>query len=102
MAIYPIVDGQRPSKEQQPYVKRPSSDSKNNVLSVDKPEDNLIDFDNVAAAEPVSITNDTSNITAKEPNTIEALLAATGKPAEGPLIDFTNDLKRDLPLDNGA
>lgn len=54
-----------------------------------KEEDSLIDFGNGEASTPAT----------KKPDEIETLLAATGKPAEGPLIDFAQDMRKDLPAD---
>lgn len=34
---------------------------------------------------------------AKSPDEIENMLASTAKPADGPLIDFSHDMKKDLP-----
>ncbi|KAM0450356.1 hypothetical protein ACHAO4_006779 [Trichoderma viride] len=91
LAIYPIVAGQqmtrRPSIPTQ--TSSPKSVKKSTTQAAEKPteEDSLIDFGNDEASTPA----------ARSPDEIETLLAATGKPADGPLIDFAQDLKKDLP-----
>jgi hypothetical protein len=40
-------------------------------------------------------------VPAKSPDEIETMLASTSKPKEGPLIDFTQELKKDLPARDG-
>lgn len=93
LAIYPIVPGQpiarRPSIPAQPSSPKSVRKSTNQVVEKPKEEDSLIDFGNDEAPAPAT----------KKPDEIETLLAATGKPADGPLIDFAQDLKRDLPAD---
>lgn len=92
LAIYPIVAGQpmtrRPSIPTQASPKSVKK-STNRVVEKPKEEASLIDFGN----------DEASTSAAKSPDEIETLLAATGKPADGPLIDFAQDLKKDLPAD---
>lgn len=61
--------------------------------AVEEPKegDSLIDFGDEETPAPA----------AKSPDEIERMLAATGKPADGPLIDFAQDMKKDLPADGG-
>ncbi|KAM0252127.1 hypothetical protein ACHAQJ_007867 [Trichoderma viride] len=93
LAIYPIVAGQTLSRRPSipPQTSSPKSTKKPIKEAAEKPkeEDSLIDFGNDDTPTPVT----------KKPDEIESLLAATGKPAEGPLIDFAQDLKKDLPAD---
>lgn len=99
LAIYPIVPSQTssgatsiPPRASSPKVAKKSTNHVVEELKeVEKPkeEDSLIDFGNDDAPTPA----------AKSPDEIERMLTATGKPAEGPLIDFTQDLKKDLPAD---
>ncbi|KAL7819044.1 Oxysterol-binding protein [Trichoderma gracile] len=104
LAIYPIVAGQTLNKG--PSIPPPASSSKvtqeehvepaaekhvEPVAEKPKGEDSLIDFGNDEAPTPA----------AKSPDEIERMLAATGKPAEGPLVDFAQDMKKDLPADGG-
>jgi hypothetical protein len=93
LAIYPILPGQpktrRPSIPAQ--ASSPKSVKKSTKQVAEKEEDSLIDFGNDEASAPTPA--------AKKPGEIETLLAATGKPADGPLIDFAQDLKKDLPAD---
>lgn len=93
LSIYPIVAGQTYSGATS--IPPPASSPKlakksiNHAAEKPKEEDNLIDFGNDDAPAPA----------AKSPDEIERMLAATGKPAEGPLLDFAQDMKKDLPAD---
>jgi oxysterol-binding protein-related protein 8 len=92
MAIYPILPGQV-SKERD--IPPPHSHTAEKASSDDKGGD-LIDFgqsDDPAPAQPVGqpVGQSSSDI----PN----LLEATGQKVDGPLVDFTGDLKKDLPAD---
>ncbi|RSL65435.1 hypothetical protein CEP54_004248 [Fusarium duplospermum] len=105
MAIYPIVKGQKPDQR---HMIPPHSPSAKPIKTHEtKPvenhiDDNLIDFDDTPAPAPAPTA---APVPAKpalaEPVTkqseIQTLLTSTGKPADGPLIDFTNDLKKELP-----
>lgn len=58
--------------------------------------DNLIDFSGDAApAQPPQSPQPPAQ--AKQPDEIETMLQQTGKPAEGALLDFTEDMRKDLP-----
>lgn len=100
MAIYPIVDGQKldqrnviPPHNHGIHVNgQPSKTDQSKTLDQTpapqpappkEPEAtaDLIDF-----SEPV-----------KKKSEIENMLSSTGKPADGPLIDFTTEMKQDLP-----
>ncbi|OPB38995.1 oxysterol-binding protein [Trichoderma guizhouense] len=99
LAIYPIVAGQTsggatsipPPATSPKAAKKSTNHAVERPKEVEKPkeEDSLIDFGNDDAPTPA----------AKSPDEIEKMLTATGKPAEGPLIDFAQDLKKDLPAD---
>lgn len=87
MAIYPILDGQTLSNSgttQPPVSSKELPDTKPS----EQAEDNLIDFG-----------GDAAEITTADPvppqanNEIEKMLQATGKPAEGSLIDFIEEAK---------
>ncbi|VUC28370.1 unnamed protein product [Clonostachys rosea] len=114
-AIYPIVDGQKSvfedSKPDAIVPAKPIAATTNDAPSEPSQED-LVDFgqNEVPATKPADIpaTKPTDISAAKladtpveppqrTPDEIEKLLSKTGKPAEGPLIDFTQDLKKDLP-----
>lgn len=124
MAIYPVIDGQKldqrnvipPHHAKTAVHHQPTrTDQPKEPKEPQQPND-LIDFgqDEVsetkpsaqpavapapiptAAPAPAPAPAKPSNST-KAPSEIESLLSSTGKPAEGPLIDFTNDLKKDLP-----
>jgi hypothetical protein len=98
MAIYPIINGQKhnqqnvipphsPSaKPAQPAVAQPAQ---NNI------DDNLIDFDDTPA--PVKTEQSLPTEQAPRESEIQGMLNSTGKPADGPLLDFTSDMKKDLP-----
>ena len=104
MAIYPIVNGQR-FVEKNPIPPRtpiasPSKETHPPVLTAD--HEKLDHHEEAAMAkEPVDTTPkvhpplDHSHESTTE---IQTLLAATGTVAkEGPLIDFHQDMKKDLP-----
>ncbi|KAF5662813.1 putative oxysterol-binding protein [Fusarium heterosporum] len=63
-------------------------------------DDNLINFDDTPApakTEQPAPVEPARTEPAPEDSEIRNMLSSTGKPAEGPLLDFTNDLKKDLP-----
>lgn len=110
MAIFPVIHGQKPDPEDAPKHERASEPS----TSQDAPEGatsttqdsggDLIDFgqeDQPAATEPAAAKPAASKPVDAEPaktaDEIEKMLSSTGKPAEGPLIDFAQDLKKGLP-----
>lgn len=111
MAIYPIVKGQRfveknPIPPRTPLVS-PSKEAHPPVLTAD--HERLDHHDEpTTAKEPVAMTKEPVDTAPKvhppldsshESTTeIQTLLAATGTVAkEGPLIDFHDDMKKDLP-----
>lgn len=58
--------------------------------------DNLIDFSGDAApAQPPQPPQPPAQ--PKQPDEIETMLQQTGKPADGALLDFTEDMRKDLP-----
>lgn len=98
MAIYPIVDGQKSvfedSKPDPIIPEKPVAAATNDVPRQPSQED-LVDFgQNEVPATKLADTPVESP--QRTPDEIEKLLSKTGKPAEGPLIDFTQDLKKDL------
>lgn len=111
MAIYPIITGQKPDQRNviPPRTPGPAVNSQP-VMQPEqhtgKPsQDDLIDFSqNDAPATPAPVPvpvpaageADITNATQSK-DEIEKLLHSTGKPAEGPLIDFQDDMKKDLP-----
>ncbi|KAF4994178.1 hypothetical protein FGRMN_5952 [Fusarium graminum] len=103
MAIHPIVNGQKPSQRNTIPPHSPSAKPAQTAAAApleNHIDDNLIQFDDTPApaktvqpapAEPARTEP------ALEDSEIQSMLSSTGKPAEGPLLDFTNDLKKDLP-----
>ncbi|KAI9166949.1 oxysterol-binding [Paramyrothecium foliicola] len=90
MSIFPIIKGQKPNQANAipKYEPKPPGEPQSQDASKG---DDLIDFgQNEEPAQPPPAPS-------KQPNEIENMLASTGKPAEGPLIDFAKDLKKDLP-----
>lgn len=77
-AIPPRKEGGEEAKEEKPAA-----------------DDSLIDFGGAESAAPSAPA--TQEKADKKPDEIENLLQATGKPADGPLIDFAEDMKKDLP-----
>ena len=88
MAIYPIVDCQELDKSNAIPPHKGAKPTANDVQPNANPEESLIDFGDQAPAPQEPPTKN---------NEITDLLTSTGKPSEGPLLDFTDDLKKDLP-----
>ncbi|KAF7539870.1 hypothetical protein G7Z17_g12317 [Cylindrodendrum hubeiense] len=124
MAIYPIVKGQKPDQRHQipphsptavvdkqlghfddqiaieePKDKPEEGKLQNEKLQNEKPQENLIDFDEAPASQPPQPAK--QDVIKPTPSEVEIqnMLSSTGKPADGPLIDFAADLKKDLPSD---
>lgn len=99
MDIFPIIHGQKADPEKAAnhrHTKAPEPPSavEPEVAPMEgekkeQPQDDLIDFGQ--SDEPAKTTIE------KRPSEIESLLSETGKPAQGPLLDFTHDLKGKLP-----
>ncbi|KAH9902312.1 Oxysterol-binding protein [Xylariomycetidae sp. FL2044] len=104
MSVYPIIPGQKPSdyKMMPPGASAGNPGTAGKPASQDSPND-LIDFGQTdAAAESAEKKAAGRDSTGKvDTDDIHALLESTStrrKPEDGsPLIDFTGDLKRDLP-----
>ncbi|KAI1333140.1 Oxysterol-binding protein [Xylariaceae sp. FL0255] len=89
MTIYPILPGQKPNDKNTKHVSTPAAPSASKDASGD-----LIDFGQSDAAPATP---------AKSSSEISAMLNATGQKANGgPLLDFTTDMKNDLPSTNAG
>jgi hypothetical protein len=117
MAIYPVIPGQKPNQRHVIPPHSPTSEAnkqlgniadetevRENRQPAQPAQDNLIDFSEPPAQQPISppAAPVPAPVHVLEPSPnheISNLLNSTGKPAEGPLIDFTEDLKKDLPSD---
>lgn len=104
MAIYPVVAGQKPSQRNM-IPPRASSDQLSRTTSAQNRND-LVDLSQ--SHEPSSISETLENPVvdttteksgSKHSNNIQELLEVTGQKSEGPLIDFTGDMKKELPKD---
>ncbi|TGJ80393.1 hypothetical protein E0Z10_g8373 [Xylaria hypoxylon] len=93
MAIYPILQGQVANEPVIPprHVSPRTTDNPSNDDGGD-----LIDFGQNDDPVPAKTGSPTTIEEHPSPN-ISSLLESTGKKVGGPLIDFTGDLKRDLP-----
>jgi hypothetical protein len=104
MAVFPIVTGQKPDQTNciPPHasVSTPSSQQQ-------PPEENahedLIDFGQNDIAEPLAtetnVQHGKASAEASSGDEILDMLMATGKPAQsGPLIDFHEDLRMNVPV----
>lgn len=108
-AIYPVVDGQVAAPDS--LDAQPSASTK--VQPVAKPQDepvakpqaepaanDLIDFgqNDEAPAQPQPAVEEAP---AKTPDEIEKMLSSTGKKADGgPLLDFSEEMKKTLPAED--
>jgi hypothetical protein len=100
MGIFPIIKGQKPNEKNDipQYAAKPTAPAAPAEAEPPKePEqpkqaDDLIDFGQSEEPAPQPQPQPP-----KQPNDIETLLTTTGKPAEGPLIDFAQDMKKGLP-----
>ncbi|KAK6842840.1 hypothetical protein PG995_001852 [Apiospora arundinis] len=103
MAIYPVVAGQKPS-QRNVIPPRASFDQLSRTTSTQN-QNELIDFGqtNESASTLVSkgpVSETQAEKPESKPSTdIQELLEGTGQKTEGPLIDFTGDLKKELPKD---
>lgn len=99
MSIYPIVDGQKAEEDAPaPRAAAPNVEEGEQPPPVKEQQNDLIDFgasDEPAKSIPAAEKKATE--TEHEPSEIEKMLNSTSKPAQGPLLDFTSDLKKDLP-----
>lgn len=109
LAIYPILPGQMKdganpipprAAESKPGANK-SSESKQTPAQPAQPaHDDLIDFSQddspAEAARPAAVPSTIDSRT-ESTGEISGLLKSTGKPSEGPLIDFHNDLKKNIP-----
>jgi hypothetical protein len=111
MAIYPIVDGQKPSQQNiiPPHASagnpstasQPAAQPPSVVPASAVPTGTA--GPNGTAAAAVSVQEPTvaakaENSDIKQSGTIQHMLEGTGQPKpEGPLMDFTADMKKDLP-----
>ncbi|KAI1394251.1 Oxysterol-binding protein [Hypoxylon trugodes] len=98
MSIYPIIPGQKtsdfniipPNSPHHPPPQKTSKPATAPAASENSAGADLIDFgQNDAAPAPVPAKRDSKDIS--------GMLQSTGRAPEGPLIDFTGDLKNDLP-----
>lgn len=113
MAIYPIIDGQKPSQRNMipPHASagnpstagQPASEDATSAAAAKSPAVAPTASQNGTAAAPVpaekaAVAAQAENSDSKHSSTIRHMLEGTGqqKP-EGPLIDFTTDMKKELP-----
>ncbi|KAI1843354.1 hypothetical protein JX265_007829 [Neoarthrinium moseri] len=105
MAIYPIIPGQKPSDRNfiPPHASAGNPATAGKPAAADAPAD-LIDFshgDQPAApvpAENPAVAAAAKTEPSKDSTEIRHMLGTTGQKApDGPLIDFTADMKKDLP-----
>lgn len=103
MAIYPVVAGQKPSQLNM-IPPRASSDQLSRTVSTQHNDLINIGQSHESSSSPV-LTKDpvaetiAVNHDSKHPADIQELLEGTGQKADGPLIDFAGDLKKELPKD---
>lgn len=108
MAIYPVVTGQKPNGTNVIPPRGPTTGSNAQSAPVDEQGDDLIDFGQDDDPAPPAPKPAESSAPGSEPKIdphhrstaeIQTMLSATGSPTSAgePLIDFHQDLKKDLP-----
>lgn len=117
MSIFPIVKGQKPSQrhlipphsptavvdkqlghfDDHATLEKPKPEGVK--AQKEQPQDNLIDFDSAPASQPAHLAGQNAIKPTPSEVEIQNMLNSTGKAADGPLIDFVADLKKDLPVD---
>ncbi|KAK0389590.1 hypothetical protein NLU13_3165 [Sarocladium strictum] len=110
LAIYPIIDGQKAEKEPTPPRSTATGSEEDLATGSDAPSheqanksqvnsapNDLVDFGQNDAPAETTATEPKHAPADKGHDEISKMLNSTGKPAEGPLLDFTQDLKNDLP-----
>lgn len=93
LAIYPIISGQKASSANA----IPPRSTENKAVPPQSNHDDPIDFgqdDSPAEPQRPPVRGDPKVESTGE---ISELLNSTGKPSEGPLIDFHHDLKKNIP-----
>ena len=100
MAIYPIINGQKFSQQNVIPPHSPPAQAHAQAATPAQPvenhiDDNLINFDDTPA--PIKTENPPATEQTPKDSEIQGMLSSTGKPANGPLLDFTADMKKDLP-----
>lgn len=117
MAIYPIIDGQKPSQwnvipphasaGNPPTASQPASEDATSAAATKPPSampTGTVGQNGTAAkaapAEEPAVAGNVKNNDGEKPSTIQHMLEGTGqqKP-EGPLMDFTTEMKKELPKD---
>lgn len=99
LAIYPIVDGPKDSGSNviPPRSEVESEPKATETKPAELQHDDLLDFsqDETAVESPRSPPGYDPRV--ESTGEISGLLKATGKPYDGPLIDFHHDLKKTIP-----
>ncbi|KAK5630079.1 hypothetical protein RRF57_005794 [Xylaria bambusicola] len=99
MDIYPILKGQVTHEEIIPPHHTPPNTTKPHIN--DNNSRDLIDFGQNDGPIPAQISSSTT--TGKHPSTdISNMLESTGQKANGPLLDFSGDLKENLPSEKAS
>ncbi len=86
MDIYPVLDAKSASEQKAAETQPPAAEAQPAPASGGG--DDLIDFGDSSAPSAPAVP---------KADNVENLLAQTGKPAEGPLLDFADDMKKELP-----
>ena len=88
LSIYPIVKGQEPAQQNAIPPRKSGAPSASDDKADDEAGGRLVDVGGEAPSRAQKPT---------QAGEIEELLVSTGKPADGPLLDFADDLKQHLP-----
>jgi hypothetical protein len=88
-----FLDG-NPSGSTKIEPKPPSEDSPEEDNGTQPAGEDLIEFGEGNGA---PTKTEPAPLPAQTPDEIEKMLTSTGKRSEGPLIDFTEEMKKDLP-----
>lgn len=100
MAIFPIINGQKPDPTRAIPPRGSTSAAKAQRPKKEDAYEDLIDFgqSSASASSTGGSSPRTSPLPPTDPEDVQGMLKLTGKEAEkGPLVDFASDMKKSIP-----